>query len=154
MANRYSYIDGNTARKLDMNTAPVIKREAEEEVRRQQKRQKKTQKRLAFDLKYTLVLVVAIVCAFVACVDMLAMQSALQKQERSIDALTTQYENMKKDNDAMSASLDSKVDLNAIYKTATKELGMVYPTEGQVITYEGAKGQYVKQYQDVPDLDE
>ena len=40
--------------------------------------------------------------------------------------------------------------LDDIYNVATNELGMVYAKKGQIIYYDSANEDYVKQYQDVP----
>ena len=43
------------------------------------------------------------------------------------------------------------MDLTEVYDTATKDLGMVYPQNGQVISYEASNPDYVKQFKDVPE---
>jgi hypothetical protein len=40
--------------------------------------------------------------------------------------------------------------LDDIYKVATRELGMVYSQNGQIIRYDKQEDDYVKQYSDVP----
>ena len=61
---------------------------------------------------------------------------------------------MESDNDASLARIDTSVDLNYIYKFATKKLGMVYPDDKQVVPYKRNVSDYVKQYADIPQADE
>lgn len=151
MARRTAYIDGNTARKLNVNTVPERRYEKEEQL--SPKTQRKIDRVRAFDLKYTLVLVVAIAFTFAACISMISVQAKINAQNKEIAALESQYQNLSNDNDAAAARVNSDVDLNAIQKVAMEELGMVYPSAGQVVTYDSASEQYVKQYKDVPKLD-
>lgn len=151
MARERTYIDGNTVRKLNTNTVPERRYEREEQI--SPKTQRKIDRVRSFDLKYTLTLVVAMGFAFAACVSMISVQAKISAQNKEITALESQYQNLSNDNDAASARVNSDVDLNAIQKIAMDELGMVYPNAGQVVTYDSASEQYVKQYKDVPSLD-
>lgn len=151
MANRRTYIDGNTVRKLDVVTVPNRQYEQEEKI--SPKTKKKIDRVLAFDFKYTMVLVVAVGFAFWACISMISVQAQISAQKKQILALESEYQNLENDNDALNAKVNSDVDLDAIQKVAMEELGMVYPDAGQIITFESTKEQYVKQYQDVPELD-
>ena len=47
-------------------------------------------------------------------------------------------------------TLDNMYTLEQVYDAATNELGMVYARKGQIVYYESANEDYVKQYQDVP----
>ena len=41
-------------------------------------------------------------------------------------------------------------DLDYVYSIAVNELGMVYPNNNEVITFEAADDSYVRQYADIP----
>lgn len=151
MARGREYIDGNTVRKLNAYTVPERKHEREEQL--SPKTRKKIDRVRSFDLKYTLTLVVAIGFTFAACVSMISVQAEINAQKKQIAALESEYRNLSNDNDAASARVNREVDLNAIKKIAMEELGMIYPDKGQVVTYDSAIEQYVKQYKDVPDVD-
>ncbi len=153
MAKRQYYVEGNTARQLQVVPSPEHRREHREAERKNRRKQRKLERVLAFDLKYTMILLVALGIMGYACGTMLSVQAQLQAQKQQMAELTATYENLQNDNDAKTARIGSNVDLNHIYKIATEELGMVYPHAGQVVTYDSANEQYVKQYQDVPDLD-
>ena len=49
-----------------------------------------------------------------------------------------------------SEELYTEVDLDYVYKRATRKLGMVHPSEKQIITYEGTNSDTVKQYGEIP----
>lgn len=150
MARERFYIDGNTVRKL--NTSPARRVEERPERQVEHKRKKKTEKALAFDFAYTAFLTCAIICTFVACVSMLTLQAKITTQTKTITKLENTLNTLMADNDAASVRLNSSVDLNEMYRIATQELGMVYPTAGQVIEYESENQEYVTQYQDVPEV--
>ena len=46
-------------------------------------------------------------------------------------------------------SINSSIDYNYIYKVATEELGMVYPSQNQIVNYDSEDSEYVVQYKDV-----
>lgn len=151
MARGREYIDGNTVRKLNTSIVPERRHEREEKI--SPKTKKKIDKVRSFDLKYTLALVAAIGFAFAACVSMISVQAEINAQKKQIAALESQHQNLANDNDAASARVNRDVDLNEIKRIAMEELGMIYPSRGQVVTYDSASEQYVKQYKDVPDVD-
>lgn len=151
---RYYYIEGNAARKL--NTVP--QREVRPERRPEAERERKTNERVAkntrraraFDLRYTAALVVATVFLFGACVNMLSLQAEITEQRRQIAMLESNLNDLKDTNDETGKRLDSSVDLTEVYDFATQELGMVYPGNDQVVSYKASNPDYVKQFKDVP----
>lgn len=147
------YIEGNTARKLSTVPQRVERPEHREEKERQvnERVKRNTSRAKAFDLKYTLALVTATVFLFVSCVSMLSLQADITEQKRQIAILESNLNEMTDTNNETDKRLESSVDLTKVYDVATKELGMVYPKTGQVISYEASNPDYVKQYKDVPE---
>lgn len=151
---RYYYIEGNAARKL--NTVP--QREVRQNRQPAPERERKTNARVernaqrakAFDLRYTMALVVATVFLFGACVNMLSLQADITEQRRQIALLESNLNELKDTNNETSKRLDSSVDLTKVYDFATQELGMVYPGNDQVVSYKASNPDYVKQFKDVP----
>ena len=151
---RYYYIEGNAARKL--NTVP--QREVRPERRQATQPERKTNARIernakrakAFDLRYTMALVVATVCLFGACVNMLSLQADITEQRRQIATLESNLNDLKDTNDETSKRLESSVDLTKVYDFATTELGMVYPSKDQIVNYDYEESDFVRQYSDVP----
>ena len=68
----------------------------------------------------------------------------LLKTERQIEEIQT-------DNEAKRVQLENMYSLDDIRRIATSELGMVYAKKGQIIYYESADEDYVKQHMDVPE---
>lgn len=157
------YIDGSTARKIE--TAPrkvnrtqqrPVERERQVNRERQQVRERKhvnekAQNALAFNLKYTVFVVTSVIIMLSACIAMLYMESRVSVQQANINELETQLETIQEENAAYRVKLESMYTLDQIYDVATNELGMVYAEKGQVVYYESADEDYVKQYQDIPE---
>ena len=121
---RYYYIEGNAARKL--NTVP--QREVRPNRQPAPERERKTNARVernaqrakAFDLRYTMALVVATVFLFGACVNMLSLQADITEQRRQIALLESNLNELKDTNNETSKRLDSSVDLTKVYDFATR----------------------------------
>ncbi len=149
------YIDGSTARKLE--AAPVKRKKQEQRVKQQpQTRNKRrvsenAQKALAFNLKYTVFVITSVVIMLSACIAMLYMESRVSVQQANINDLETQLEAIQEENAAYRINLENMYTLDEIYDVATNELGMVYAEKGQIVYYDSANEDYVKQYQDVPE---
>lgn len=158
--NRTSYIDGNTVRKLD--NAPEHRRveRSYEEVapRRQTERQPQKQPRKqprslsGINFASCVVLTAAIMVTLYVCVDFLQLQTEVSRMEKSIRSLENQLTNLTNENDAEYASIETALDLKEVYRIAVEELGMVYPNKNEVITYQGSDEDYVRQYEDIPNL--
>ena len=143
---------GNTARKL--NTAPQRIERTERE-----KHSKPVNSRInhnsrqakEFDLRYTTALVGATVFLFAACVSMLTLQANVTEQRNRVAQLERNVNSLKNENDELHKRIESSVDLTKVYDVAVNELGMVYPKNGQVVSYEASRPDYVKQFKDVPE---
>ena len=144
------YIEGNAARKL--NTVPVREErpEREREHKVNEKIQRNARRARAFDLRYTASLLVATGFLFVSCISMLTLKANVTEQRRQIAVLEKNLNALTDSNNETSKRLESTVDLTKIYDVATKELGMVYPKNGQVVSYHASNPDYVKQFKDVP----
>lgn len=149
------YVDGSTVRKVEQ----VPHRKYNNEVRRtsnkrpQEKRRvsERAQNALAFNMKYTAFVVASVFIMVCACIAVLYMESRISLQQANINDLETQLEIIEEENAAHKLSLESMYTLDEIYDVATNELGMVYAEKGQIVYYESADEDYVKQYQDVPE---
>ena len=106
---------------------------------------------LAFDLRYTLFVISCVAIIAVACVLMLSMEGKISEQKNHINQMESELQEITDDNAAFKLSLESMYSLDDIYNVATNELGMVYAKKGQVVYYESANEDYVKQYQDIPE---
>ncbi len=161
------YIDGSTVRKVREVSEVVERPRRSPERTPQRSPQRAPQRRenpkvnkkisakadraLAFDMKYTMFVMASILIVICACVFMLHMESAINERKSNINALENELETIEDDNAALKLSLESMYSLDEIYDVATNELGMVYARKGQIVYYESANEDYVKQFQDIPE---
>jgi cell division protein FtsL len=151
--DNYDYVDGNTVRKLNPAYEPQRTPERKPEIdpaRREQIRRKR-EKANVIDGKYTVVIACACLVVFAACVGYLRTQAQINSQQAEIASLQTELNQLNNENVAKEEQLNSSVDLNAIYTTASKKLGMKYADSQHTILYESSDPDYVRQYQDIPD---
>lgn len=150
--NRIGYIYDNTARVLEPVEQPSERREWQQEpekhVRPRTRRRRHPLQGL--DLFSFLVLTAAMGLTLYTCIDYLWVQSQITTTKNEIVSLENQIMDLQNENVAAEESIDSSLNLEEIYKTATKELGMVEATKGQVFTYDSTKSDMVKQYADIP----
>ena len=92
-------------------------------------------KALAMNRAYVTFLAVAAIFALILCVNYVQKELADLKEQNN-----TKYNSV----------MDS-VNLDEIREKAMNELGMVYATSDQVIEYESPSGDYVKQYEGIPE---
>jgi len=150
----YSYVDGNTVRKIAVEEEPVRlpnrrKPKVEtEEMRRHKKA--KLQRIKGMDSFSVLFLTAAIIVTMFVCVKYLGKQSDITYMTNKIASMESEIITMKEENRTAEEEITSAIDLEYIYKVATKKLGMVHPSESQVITYKSTKSDSVKQYGDIP----
>lgn len=148
--NRGYYIDGSTVRKLEPQRLPE-----EPERRREPKtsvqRRPANDRRWVDELKYGIFLTCAVVVAAGLCFYVLKLSAEVRAEKVYIENLQTQLNEQINANAEYSSGLESMTDLDAIYKTATEELGMVYSKPGQTVYYSQNSDDYVVQYQNIPE---
>lgn len=137
-----------TERRVERKPVHTERREAGKRVDKNTAR--KLDKALAFDFKYTVFVVASVFVMVCACVMMLYWEAKLDSQKANISSLESELEALETDNAAYKMTLDNMYTLEQVYDAATNELGMVYARKGQIVYYESANEDYVKQYQDVP----
>ena len=117
-------------------------------------------KALAMNRAYVTFLAVAAIFALILCVNYVQMQSRITSHSKEVSSLQKELADLKEQNNTKynsvmdSVNLDeinASIDYDAIYDTAVNELGMVYATSDQVIEYESPSGDYVKQYEGIPE---
>ncbi len=149
------YIDGSTVRKIEQAPSRKLNTETHKRTVRKPESKKriseKAQKALAFNMGYTVFVTAAVLIMVFACIAVLYMESRISLQQANINDLETQLEAIEEENAAYRLSLEGMYTLDEIYDVATNELGMVYAEKGQIVYYESADEDYVKQYQDVPE---
>ena len=167
--NRYqnqtsnNYIDGNTARKQaytgqqamrDYSAVPERRREApiprrpvpapERQIHRQPRHMS------GISMATLFILTIAIAATLYFCIEYLMLQHEVSNMEKSIVSMENNLNTMRNENDAAYEQINMVYDLDYVYSIAVEELGMVYPNNNEVITFEGTDESYVRQYADIP----
>ncbi|MCD8124540.1 MAG: septum formation initiator family protein [Lachnospiraceae bacterium] len=140
------YVDGTTVRREELPRKES--EQGREEVSRQVR--KNRERALHMTAPYVLMLAAAVVVMLVVCCQYLQLQSDIVYGKHTVTSLTSSIEELKTQNDATEDSIEIYTDLEYIYEVATSELGMVYPSDNQIILYDKEESEYVRQYEDIP----
>ncbi len=146
-------ISGSTVRK----TYAEPKRRPEErpartpEIRVEKRLRNHTDRALAFNKGYMVFVLFCVTIMLGACVYMISSELSLNEQKAHIQELEQSISALETDNEAKRIMLDNMYTLDNIRDIAVNELGMVYAKKGQIIYFDSADEDYVKQYMDVPE---
>lgn len=141
-----NYIEGNTARQLD------VRRAIEEEPRRRLSNEARKNRERAYHMSfgYVAFLAVALFIAGYVLIGYIQMQADLTAQVEQIASLESRLNSLRLSNDEELTRINSSIDLEEIKRIAIGELGMVYAAEGQIISYTNEGSDYVRQLGDIP----
>lgn len=143
---RGSYIYGNTARQLD------VRRAIAEPVRRENHAVRRNREKAAhMNPGYVLFLATALIAAGIILIGYIRLQSELTNSIKHISVLESQLNDLKLSNDEEYSRIESSVNLEEVKRIAIDELGMTYPSEGQIVTYSAEGSDYVRQIADIPE---
>ena len=78
--------------------------------------------------------------------------SNITKMENEISANESYYESLKSKNDSELEKINSSVDYRKIYDIASKDLGMVFAKDNQIIEFDDKETAYVRVYESIPDV--
>ncbi|TCK97859.1 hypothetical protein EDC19_0261 [Natranaerovirga hydrolytica] len=140
--DRHYYVEGNTARKLQVvedvqeRTNPLL--------------EKKIQRRKNKHLKYKISLVAVFVMTLCACILYLQTELKVSSQKTQVTNIESQYRQLRNENEILTAYLTPEWNLEEIYEIATTELGMINPNNNQVIYYDNEVGSFMNQYAQIP----
>ena len=149
----YGYIDGNTVRKPQEYARPVPQRQRRQAQRREvsQRTRRNRARVLQMNLGYVAFLTVASIATLFVCVNFLQLQAENTTLRNNVAAAQSQLNDLRVENDTAYENALTSVDLQAIRDIAINKLGMVYADEGQIRTYDSNNGDYVRQYENVPE---
>lgn len=154
MRTEYAYInDGNTVRKVIVEAEPVREPERRKRVLTEEEKRRRQAKRdriRGMDIFSVLFLCGAIAIAGIACVKYLGAVESIGTLQKESAKLEKTIVAMKEENRIAEDEVTDVIDLEHIYKVATKKLGMVHPKKDQVITYKSTKSDSVRQYGEIP----
>ena len=161
-SRRMSVVDGNTARRLQEAPVyvpaprrPAVRRKVDEQPGQKAKTlsasaQRNRERAAGIGKGYVLFLAGICMLILVICVHYLQLQTLITRRMKEVAALESELTQLKEDNDAYYSQVTSDIDLSEIKKIAIGRLGMKYPAEDQIMTYETEGRSYVRQFQDVP----
>ena len=86
---------------------------------------------------------------FIVLTKYISLNINMTQKAREIASLRKELSTMTMENDNLEISINSSIDYDYIYKVATEELGMVYPSCSQIVSYDSEDSEYVVQYKDV-----
>ena len=144
-------VDGTAARQLQV--VPDYEREQQQIARPRVAEQPKHAPKLSHGIDFLsmTLLVAAMAITLYLCYNYLQVQGNIVQLDRDMLVLEQQLDVVKAENAALEDGLNSQVNWEEVYLTAVGELGMVYPNENEVITYESPERGHVIQYQDIPE---
>lgn len=144
------YVYGNAVRKADprpyYNNEEEIRRRQQE--RRQQKRKRQPKPRM--DKISVFLTCITFAAVMVVGIFYLYLQFQSTYLNKNVIKLKSEIVELEKTNKAAQTELESSMDLDAVYKKATKELGMKKATQDQIYTYESRKSTQVRQHGSIP----
>lgn len=156
-----SYVDGSTVRKYHTYSQPDEDKEWLKEIYRnrdlENAREERARKARARRLEHSksmnfttfAVLAVAVLVMLYLCTGYIQAKSAVTSLNKEIVTKETEYNSLKAKNDSNVKEIESSVNLQKIYNIATKDLGMVFANNNQIVTYGDSESAYVRQYSDI-----
>lgn len=147
------YVYGNAVPKPEYTPErePEKRRRDPQHTRRSRQIRQNQRKALKVNKGYVIFLTVAAVLALVICVNYVRLQSQITSRSRNITAMQEELADMNEENTTKYNTIMDSVNLEEVRDKAINELGMVYADKDQIVEYDNPNGDYVKQYEEIPD---
>ena len=166
---RYDYIFGNTARKLEIPESPrrnpgkkktggsgkravtqrTIQRRAMEKARREEAEKARHKAWfLEFDWKYTVVVIIALTICSLACLFYVSRVARINRMQQDLYDLKAQNMALSGKQTALKDEVDKAVNLEQIEEYAKKHLKMKFPDKESIIRYRINTNDYFRKYTD------
>lgn len=146
---RTAYIAGTAARNIDVRRE--IAKEPTLSTLNVLRENEKINKRMKINWLYVLFLTAALAVTGIALGSYIRLQSEITAGVERIASYEKQLNSLTLANDDEYSKIVRVVDLDEIKRVAIEELGMVYATNDQVITYKRENSDYVRQVGDITD---
>lgn len=148
--NRQMYVYGNVV------TKPVYEPERRtKETARPKKvsQQVKNNRRLAMGMNrpYVIFLAAVTIVMLAICVNYVQLRSELISRSKNITALQEELSALSEENLTKYNVIMDSVNLEEVREKAINEFGMSYASEEQVVEYDNPTGDYIKQYDQIPE---
>ena len=141
-----SYVYGTSARKV----APMPQQPEQQTKEVSQRVRQNRSRALHMNKGYVVFLAVAAAFALIACVNYLQLQAEITNRSYNITALQQELADRKEANTTKYNVVINSMNLEEVRERAMNDLGMVYATEDQVITYKDPANVSVTQYASIP----
>lgn len=142
--NRNMYVYGSAAPKYD------IPRQLEDPQRRvlSNEARKNRERAKYMSLGYVVFLIAALMVAGVVLIGYIRLQADITSLSGEITRQEKLINSLRVENEEALSRIERSVDLEMIKQVAIQELGMTYPKEGQIITYENIGYDYMRKVSD------
>ncbi len=151
---RSEYVDGNTVKRESTARQIRPERKPQNDVRQRRhtvtKEELRRAKALSMSAPHVAFLVVVSVICLVVCVAYLYVQSNITATRESISELKNEINTVQSYNNALNYSINNYVNVDHVYKVATKKLGMKQATDKQIYYYKASDSGYTLQYGNIP----
>lgn len=144
------YVHGNTVHKPQ--SVPQ-RRERIQPDQPKTSRQVRRNRRRALGMSpgYVIFLASAAIIGLFACIQFLGIRSEMTTRSKNITQLKKELVTLKEENTTKYNAIMDSVNLDDVRARAIEQLGMVYAQPDQIIEYENPAGDFVKQYEDIPE---
>lgn len=148
---RETYVYGSAVK----NLAQAPQRLPEQEEKRTLSSRTLENRRRAekMNIRYVAFLAVVTVAALFICIGYLQLSSEVNGRASRISRMETELKEARMENDANYNRIMKSVNLEEIRQIAIEELHMVYADEGQIVFYDSEDSDYVRQYEDIPEVE-
>lgn len=142
-----TYVQGNVVRK-EYVTVPKQEQQPKEVSQRVRSNRSKA---LHMNKGYVLFLAVAAIVTLFACVQYLQLQSEITNRSKMITSLQRELADAKESNTTKYNAIMNSMNLEEIRDIAMNELGMVYASDDQIVTYQSPTSNAMMQYEGIPE---
>lgn len=150
---RSEYVDGNTVKRErpSANIQPKQNPKVNSEQRRRQlAEEQRRAKGLTMNAPHVAFLALVSIVCLVVCFSYLYVQSGITATRDNISQLKNDINTVQSQNNALNYSINSYVNVDHVYKVATKKLGMKQATDKQIFNYKASDRGYTLQYGEIP----
>ena len=99
---------------------------------------------------YVIFLTVAAIAVLIICINYIRLQSTITEHSKSITAMQEELANLREENTTRENAVLTLSTWTS-KRSAQNDLGMVYATPDQIVTYEDPATDYVRQFENIPE---
>ncbi len=146
-----SYVHGTAAYRVKPQTQKASQKKKEKTVVKKKRHQKV---KMSMDFGSLVYFSFAVIISVCACVCYLQLRAEVTQNMQTLAQMKASLYDLEMDNNAMESTIMMSIDLDKIKDIAMNELGMMYPTPEQIITYEIEEDNYMDVYVNIEELEE